>query len=345
MNIWKKRFSGIALLGLLALPVNAQHSGAGTTLFDFIKINYDARTVGLAGASVALPNDCYGIFSNPASLALLDGMQAVVGYRPLGAGIYGVPLAFAMPRKGIGAVGAALYGLTSGKVAVTEKGPDGGVVFTDESASVDNVAGYAVWAKRINEYFSAGVTVKGFYTGIKTFEDGAAVRWSADGFALDCGMQFFFLNSRLIYGAVIRNIGFIRSGFTKDDSGNALPSDIEIGVSYVPRYIENLRVIVDLTKYNDDFLTFTPGAEWEVLPQQLIVRAGYNLNRKTLHAFKNTLIGESNTGYVRTTITGLCLGFGFNTKIVERKVKFDAAAEFLTLPVMPSLAFSTLVDF
>jgi hypothetical protein len=340
----KNRYTVIALLSLLVLPINAQHSGAGTALFNFITINYDARTVGLAGASVALPNDCYGIFSNPAALASVNGMQAVIGYRPLGAGIYGAPLAYAMPRKGIGVLGAALYGLTSGKMAVTDIGPDGGVLVTDESARVDNIAGYAVWARRVNEYFSAGVTVKGFYTTIKGFEEGAAVRWSADGLALDCGMQCRFLNSRLMYGIVVRNIGFIRSGFLTDDSGYSLPSGIEIGVSYVPRHIENLRVIVDLSKQTGDYLSFTPGAEWEVLPKQLRVRAGYSLNRQTLRTFKNTLIGELNEGYVRTRIIGLCLGFGFTTEVVERKVQFDAAAEFLTIPVLPAIVVSMLVQ-
>jgi hypothetical protein len=341
-----KRYSGAGAfsLCLLALPLNAQHAGAGTTLFSFMNISCDARTVALAGASVALPNDGYGIFTNPAALACVNTMQAMIGYRPVGAGVFGAPVGYVLPRNGIGVLGGGIYGLTSGSMRITDKGPDGGVLFTDDFARVDNIAGYAVWARKINEYVNAGVTGKGFYSGIKGFEEEGAVRWSADGLALDFGAQCRFMNSRLIYGFVARNIGFIRSGFTKDDNDYAMPSSVEIGVSYVPRYIENLRVIFDLNKQRNNYLTFTPGAEWEVLPKQLVMRAGYSLNRLSLQAFKNTLSGESDAAYVRSIMTGLCAGVGFNTEIVERKVQFDAAAEFLTVPVLPVLVVSMLMQ-
>ena len=333
-----------ALLCVLALPLNAQHAGAGTTIFSFMNVHYDARSVALAGASVALANDCYGIFSNPAALAGVSRMQAVIGYRPLGAGIYGAPLAYALPRKGIGVLGAGFYGLTSGKVEVTDIAPDATVLFTGESARVDNIAGYALWARKVNDYLSAGVTVKGIYTGIKGFEEGAAVRWSADGFALDGGVQCRFQNSRLIYGVVVRNVGFVRSGFEEDEDGFSLPFGVEIGVSYMLRNMENLRLIAELGKQRNDFLAFTPAAEWEVLPQQLTVRAGYRLDRYTFQKFKNTLVGEANTTQVRSTMTGLCLGVGFSTDVMERNVKFDAAAEFLTIPVLPAIVASILMQ-
>ena len=81
------------------VPLYAQDRDAGTTIFDFVNINYDAQKVALAGAAVALPNDCYGIFSNPAALGYINNMQAVIGYRPLGVGIFGAPLAYALPER------------------------------------------------------------------------------------------------------------------------------------------------------------------------------------------------------------------------------------------------------
>jgi len=329
---------------LCALPLHAQHRDAGRTLFGFMNISYDARTVALAGASVALPNDCYGIFSNPGALGYVNSMQAVAGYRPVGTGVYGSPLAYALPQKGMGVFGAGVYGLTSGNVAVTDVGPDGGVLFTDGFSRVDNVAGSAVWAGKVNDYFSVGAAVKGFYTSIKGFEDGSSVRWSADGFAGDAGVQCRFMNSRLIYGFVARNIGFIRSGYEKNDSGYSLPFGVDIGVSYVPRYIENLRVVLDLSKKNNDYLSFKPGTEWELLEKQLVVRAGYSFSWRDLLAFKKTLSGESDAAYIKSSMVGICLGVGFITEIVGRKMHFDTAAEFLTLPVMPALVFSMLVN-
>ena len=335
--------AGVLLSFFLALPLYAQHRDAAGAQFDFVNVNYDARKVALAGASVALPNDCYGIFSNPAALGYISTMQAVLGYRPLGVGIYGVPLAYALPKNGIGVFGAAVYGLTSGGMKSTYKGPDGGALLSNDIARVDYIAGNVAWAKKINEYLSAGVTVKGLYTSIKGYEEeGSAVRWSADGFAFDGGLQCRFMNSRLMYGIVVRNIGFLRSGFEKDDE--PLPAAVDIGVSYVPRYIENLRVIVDLSKKWNDYLTFKPGAELELLKNQLVVRAGYSFSWRDLRAFKNMLSGEEEMNYFKSNMIGLCLGVGFFTEIIDRKVQFDAAAEFLTIPVLPSLVISMLVN-
>ena len=332
------------LLCLCALPLHAQHRDAGRTLFGFMNINYDARTVALAGACVALPNDCYSIFSNPGALGYVNTMQAVIGYRPVGTGVYGSPLACALPYKGIGVFGAGVYGLTSGNVAVTDIGPDGGVLFTDGFSRVDNIAGNAVWARKINDFLSVGASVKGFYSSIKGFEDRSPVRWSSDGFACEIGAQCRFMNSRLIYGFVARNLGFIRSGYEKNDSGYSLPFGVDIGISYVPRYIENLRVILDLSKINNDYLSFKPAAEWELLAKQLVVRGGYSFSWRDLRAFKNTLSGYSDASYFKSSMIGICLGAGFSTEIAGRKMHFDTAAEFLTIPVLPALVVSMLVN-
>ncbi|MGA2506876.1 MAG: PorV/PorQ family protein [Chitinispirillaceae bacterium] len=321
------------------LPLYAQNPDAGTTIFDFVNINYDARKVALAGASVALPNDCYGIFSNPAALGYINNMQAVIGYRPLGVGIFGAPLAYALPINGIGVFGAGVYGLTSGDIDPTDKGPDGGPIYLGGIARAEFIAGNVSWAKVVNEYFCAGVTVKGFYTYLKDIDD----YWSADGFAFDVGMQGRFMNSRLIYGFLVRNIGFLRSGFENDDS-YPLPSAIEIGVSYVPRYIDNLRVIFDMNKKRDDYLSFTPAAELEIIRNQMVLRAGYSFNWKDLEAFKNMLSGGSEQSYYKSNIQGLCLGVGFITDIIERKVQFDASVQFLTLSATPSLVISMLMN-
>ncbi|MBN1130227.1 MAG: hypothetical protein JXA71_14640 [Chitinispirillaceae bacterium] len=341
-----KRYAhrGVALFCLLSLSLGAQGGGEGRTLFDFVNINYDARSVALAGASVALPNGCYGIFSNPASLGYVSGMQAVVGFRPRGDGIFGMPIAYALHREGIGTFGAALYGLTSGNVAVTDIGPDGGVLFTDQFSRVDNMAGSAVWARRIGEYFSAGAAFKGFYTAIKGYDEGTAVRWSADGLALDCGVQCIMMNSRLVYGFVARNIGFVRSGFESGDNGYSLPSGVEIGVSYVPRGIDELRLIADLAKKNGHDLAVTLGGEFEAIQNQLVVRAGYSLSWSDLKDFRNTLIGESDDSYSRTSMVGLCLGAGFRTEVIDRNVQLDAALEFMALSMAPVVVISMLVD-
>ena len=212
-------------------------------------------------------------------------------------------------------------------------------MFTNSVVRAECIAGNISWAKAINEYCSIGVTGKGLYTYLKGVDE----YWSADGFACDGGLQCRFINSRLIYGFVIRNIGFLRSGFENDDS-YPLPSAIEIGISYVPLYIDNLRVIFDMNKKRDDFLSFTPAAELEIIRNQMVLRAGYSFNWKDLEAFKDMLSGASEQSYYKSNIHGLCLGVGLSTDVIERKVQFDASVEFLTLSATPSLVISMLMN-
>jgi len=79
--------------------VSAQHAGAGTDVFDFLNIKYDARTAAMAGAGVAIPNEIYGTITNPSAVGFIDNMQAFVGNRSEAAGVWGYPLAYALPEK------------------------------------------------------------------------------------------------------------------------------------------------------------------------------------------------------------------------------------------------------
>ena len=108
--------------------------------------------------------------------------------------------------------------------------------------------------------------------------------------------------------------------------------------------MDNLRVIVDLCKKWNDYLTFRPAAELEILKDLMVVRAGYRFSWRDLKTFGNMLSGQSETDYFKSNMIGLCLGVGFTTEIFDRKVQFDAAAEFLTIPVLPALVISMLVN-
>jgi hypothetical protein len=331
---------GAVVLMAAVMPLSAQYPGAGTTIFDFVNIAYDARTVALSGASAAMPSGCYGVFTNPAALGYVSRMQVAVGYRPIGAGIFGAPLAYVLPENPIGVFGAGIYGLTSGRFYATDKGPDNSVVFLNDLVGADYLAGNVSWARMVNEYFSAGITVKGLYTYIK---DIAGTFWSADGIACDAGLQCRFMNARLIYGFVVHNVGLLRSGFTPDDS-YPFPSALSIGVSYVPRDIDNLRATIDIDKKRGDYLMFRPAAELEIIKNQMVIRAGYSFSWKDLQAFSDMLSGSPRENYYKSNRSGLGLGAGLFTDIAKRKVQFDAAVEFSAVPLLPALVVSLLVS-
>lgn len=316
----------------------AQHPDAATEIFPFLNLNYDARSVAMAGASVALPNDGYGGFSNPASLGFVSRSQAMLGYRQIGGGIFGAPLAYIREVAGAGTYAVGGIGMT-GDVGVTDIGPDGTPFENGQRARSDCYAGHVSWASRVNEYFAAGVALKGVYNYLSDGVD----HWSADGVVLDCGVQYRSWNSRLVYGFALHNVGILRSGYEDDDS-YPLPVAVELGVSYVPRYLSMVRLALDLNKEVNDYLLFEPGVEFDIIARQLVARAGYAVSWRDMRAFMANLQGEGDVNYSRTNRVTFTAGFGVNTELFDRTARLDAAMEFSDVFVLPAMVVSVLTD-
>jgi hypothetical protein len=334
----KQLFFVVTLFAVFTTPGFAQHENAGSSGFDFLNLNYDARAVALSGAIAALPNDLYGLFTNPAAIAYLGTSQVVVGYRPIGAGIFGVPVAYAKPKEGKGVFAFGVSGLSTGSFSATGIGPDGSMVSIG-TGRADYIAANVAWARKLNNFCGVALSAKGIYNYLGTSED----HYSADGFAFDGGVQCRFMNSRLIYGLVIRNIGYQWSGYTENDRA-PLPAGIDLGVSFIPRNFETLRLAFDIDKRRGDYLTFRPGAEWELIKNQLVARLGYSFSYSDFLYVTDILAGKENPDYIKSNRTTFCLGAGFITKLFERTTRFDAAVEFADSQPLPVLVASILTD-
>jgi hypothetical protein len=244
-----------------------------------------------------------------------------------------------MPITDRGIITLGIMGLTSGSMIVTDIGPDNTPLETGIRARADYYTGTISWAKKISEGLAAGVTVKGVYNYLSDGID----HWSADGVVFDAGAQYRGWNSRLIYGFAVQNIGFLRSGYSGDDT-YPLPSAVELGVSYIPKYISSMRLSLDLNKKANDYLLFEPGAEVELLKNQLMLRGGYAVSWRDLDAFIANLKGESDKSYYRSDRAALCLGMGVLTEFIDRLVRLDAALEFSDFQVVPALVVSLYTD-
>ncbi|MBN2037706.1 MAG: PorV/PorQ family protein [Chitinispirillaceae bacterium] len=317
----------------------AQLPEAGTEIFSFLNLNYDARSVSMAGASVAAPNGIYGMFINPASLSFTRGSMVMAGYRDVGQGVFGAPLAYALPqsRYGIFAVGA--QGLTSGLIEGIDIGPDGSEVPTGFSARADYYAGSLTWSRKVTEFFTGGLTVKGIYNLLSDGFD----TWSAEGIAFDAGLQYRYLDGRLMYGLVARNVGFLLSGY-EDGDAYPFPTALEMGVSYVPQYLQTLRLFLDLNKMRNHYLLFEPGVEFELIKDQMLVRGGYAVSWRDLEYFIDKLGGETGTTYHRSTRAALCMGAGFAADLIDRRVRMDVGVEFHTAQNMPALIATVMME-
>ena len=105
---------GCFITGLLAVALQAQYRTAGSVAYQHLLLDYDARSVGMAGASVAVPGKGIGIFSNPGSAASVRGMEGFVGYQLVLDGVWGAPIGVVREFPGIGVFSVGIQGLTSG---------------------------------------------------------------------------------------------------------------------------------------------------------------------------------------------------------------------------------------
>ena len=316
----------------------AQHPDAGTPAFPFLNMNYDARTVGMGGAGAAMPNGIYGVLSNPAAAGYNAGsIQIMGGYRQVIFDVWGGPLGMTYPLPANFVIVPHLITLTTGDFDVIDENG----ITTGERARSSYTAFGIGGARAFGGGISAGVTLKGMYHYIATGEES----YSADGFALDCGVQRRLNNGRLIYGAALRNFGFMRSGYLDGWNEYELPYGIEAGISYVPRHIRNLRAAIDINKYNGDYANFEPGLEYTVLANTLVVRAGYTFSSMDFQKLLEVFRGERDESYLKTNVNTLSMGFGVATAVDGVDIKLDAAVQFYTGVLSPSLIVSLLVGF
>lgn len=318
--------------------VCAQHKDAGTTAFPLLNTKYDARTIAMAGASVAMANGLYGVFTNPSSFVQDTGkMDAFLGYNFITDGIWGIPLALSRSFDKYGSFAISLFSVTSGDITVTDENnkQTGGV------ARWDFLTGGITWGYRISTKLSVGASLNGVYE--RAVND-KHIAYSADGIMCNLGVQYYLSNNRLILGLVLKNAGFMINSYSSGSDRAALPLTIEGGISFVPKNVPRLRIALDVNKSVGDYINFEPAFEYNIYRKMLFARLGYAFSQKDAMNVVHILQGEENPDYVKSNMAGLCVGTGLITAIKEREVKLDFGMQFQTFQTTPSLNISALVD-
>lgn len=171
-----KRISVSVLLVMMAAHIlAAQHIAKYGG--EFLSIGVGGRALAMGGASVALANDAYGCYWNPAALAAISYPEIALMHEERFAGLlnydYG---AVALPFTSTGTLGISILRLGVDNIADTRlAGIDinGNPVSPDEYENAirldyskityftaANWAFYATYAQQENEHFSYGINVK-----------------------------------------------------------------------------------------------------------------------------------------------------------------------------------------
>ncbi len=293
----------------------------------------------MAGASVGMPSELLGFYSNPAVLGYLDTWQAAAGYRSLVLDMWSGLVAFGLPVRNTGYWALSVLNLSEGDIDEVTMDNFGNPYETGRVWGGNQVAGALSWSRLLLKTLSLGVSLKGAYHYLGT--DGEY--YSADGLALDIGIQYRLMGERLVLGAVGRNIGFVRSGYSEDLNKGMLPIGVAGGVSYVPKYVKPLRIALDVEKTYGAYVDIQPGIEVSVLKDMLFLRAGYAFSESELSYAFDVLAGEEEE-HVKGQWNRLCLGMGVAVNVREVRVGMDAALE-LNAVSDPSMAVTVLAAF
>jgi len=326
----------LMIILISAQPARSQNSDAGTAAFPFLVMGYDARSMAMGGAACAVQNGLYGVLSNPAAVGYVNAVQIMGGYRQVMMDVWGYPFGIAAPT-GYGVFAPYLIALTSGDFNVIDENG----VFTGDRASSSYTALGVGWARTIGSNIAVGAALKGAYHYIGA----GAESYSADGFALDIGVQYRQRNDRAAYGIALRNIGFMRSGYLDEWNEYEMPYGVEAGVAFVPKYIPDLRIAFDVNKYNGDYANFEPAFEYTVVAKTFWVRGGYAFSMMDVEKMLDVFRGERDDTYQKSSVNTLSLGVGVAAVADNVDLKLDAAVQFYTDISTPAVIVSLLIGF
>jgi len=274
----------LLLISTIAVRADENNSDAGTSAFDFLKIQMGARPMAMGGAFTGVANDESSLYYNPSGIAGLPGKRYVAGYNnnvfDMQSGFLGYIHPIGETRK------LAIYFnyLNYGDFVMTD---DTGRIIGDFGGSDLLMA--ATYAMQINPKLSLGGTIKFIYEKIDTY--------SATGFAVDMGAKLAVDKDRRTHvGFMIQNLGKQLSTFNDSDK-DPLPLYFRGGAS---SYLKGLPVLIaaDLIYPTDNDLYFSLGGELLAL-KPLYLRIGY------------TSFGENyKTGSSKDNLAGFTAGFG-----------------------------------
>lgn len=316
------------------------HEDSGTRFFPFLKREYDARAMAMAGVSAGIPNNLYGVLSNPASLGFINRMEAMISYTPVVLDINGLAIAFGMPYKNYGIFAANIIYMSYGIFEPTDE--FGNTI--DGDLHPYSIAGAVAWSRIVVENLALGITVKGIYERLSEGIEDEINRCSADGFAADLGIQYRTRSSRLIYGLLVKNLGFIRSSYSDDVEKTGLPLSFVTGLSYVFRNFPAVKTAVDIEKALDDYLLYRLGLELNVYKQVFFIRGGFVFSQSDAEEFFSMIKnGSFDQDYEKTNWTISTCGFGIEKEVDNVKIHFDAALEFRVDWAWPGFSFTILM--
>jgi hypothetical protein len=183
---------------LMAAPsfADKEFSKAGTAGAQFLKIGVGARYHGLGEAGVAVADNIYSMYWNPAGLALINGNEVAFTHVNYVLDVNLDYVAFARKFEDLGTFGLSATVLSMDEQDITTALEPNG---TGETYDVSSYAFQVSFARSLTANFSFGASFK--YIGEKIYRE------TAGGFAFDFGTLLYTGIESLRLGMNISNLG------------------------------------------------------------------------------------------------------------------------------------------
>ncbi|MFC2091625.1 PorV/PorQ family protein [Elusimicrobiota bacterium] len=245
------------------------HPNAGKTAAAFLKIPPAGRGVSMGEAQTAIGYDAFGMWWNPAAIALTGINSVALSYNSW---FEDISISYAGAVYALGnnrSIGFMIDGLSirddiERRSGADEDDPYYPVTAPDGTFGAYDIMMGGVYAQRFAQGLYGGINLKWI---LQNIDDE-----SANTIAIDLGLQYnrlTFFGRDIFLGASLRNFG----GAVKfDNEGYDLPLDFNIGAG--ARITESILTCLDLNKSVDDFLKIKTGAEYKFW-KKMYLRVGY----------------------------------------------------------------------
>jgi len=303
----KIKYGLIILMLACSSGYTSDLSKSGSVGAQFLKIPVGSRYQGFGEASVAMVDDAYSLYWNPAGLAHIEGSHITFTNVNWITDISLNYVAFGTHVTDVGTVGFSATLLTMGDMEVTTvEQPEG----TGEMFSVSSMALSAGFARYLTPRLTFGIAVKYIHEEIYNEK--------ANGIAFDFGTQLETGFRSLRIGMSIANMGpemkfsgpdllnplDIENGSTPHGSVTVdpyeLPLVFRLGAAY--NLVDNVRnrwtITAEAKQPNDNHQQASVGSEY-CFRENYFLRGGYKFN---------------------TDEQGLSLGGGVNSKVGKESV-------------------------
>ena len=288
-----KKFLVLLLMGQLACFVgeaqSSEFDNLGTSGAQFLKLDVDARVVGLGGANAAITRGAMALYYNPAGIADMEESSLAFSYTDWIADITYNYLAYATPISGFGNVGVHVAFLTMDDMErTTLEEPDGTGEMFGANSWVVGISN----AHQLTNRFSFGMTAKYVREQISELSSGSI--------AFDVGTIYYTGFRSLRIAMSTRNFGAdtkyggteLETTLDQDNDPSTAPVEVRlnteshplpltfrIGLAYDFEFNEDSKLLAALDGYNtrDRGQQGNFGLEYS-WQERLAVRAGYKID-------------------------------------------------------------------